>query len=137
MVLRRVVNFLVTDRPAGFELQNVGRTIGANDDFQPTENVRPHSPRAEIRVVSADRGAPAAVADDIFVLKARQMPRKLPQALFDMFRQPQAVLLMQPFALLFAECLSLLFPAPQLRGAIAALNGTLKSLVEIHSRAAN
>jgi len=62
------------------------------------------------------------------------MSRKLPQAFFDMVRQPQAVLLMEPFALLFAECLSFFFPTPQLCGAVPSLNRSLKSLVEIHRR---
>ena len=129
-----LVDFLIVDRAAGGEFENVRRVVRGHHQLQPAEGIASPAAAGQLHVVATDGGAPTPIAHDRLELKTGEVLRQLRQAALDVFRELKAILRVQPLALLLAQGLLGLGAALRLGRAGAALDGSLQALLKVHRR---
>ena len=78
-------DLFVANRRLGRQVENKVFGNGADQEFHPAEEVVAASSRSQVDVVSADRGSPASVGDNLLKLESGEVIGQTTQALFDMF----------------------------------------------------
>jgi hypothetical protein len=124
--------FLVPHGAFGGHVQHVVLVVRADDNFQPAEQV--FAAAAHNRQVVAPHGAAqAALVGNVLVVESREVLGQLLEARLDVLVEREAVVAVQPAALLFAERLGGLFAHLGVAGLLAAMGGPLQSFAKVHA----